>query len=96
MKIYLVKNYYGSYDSSVESIDKVYKTQKQAEDYIEAVKLRIKELEILYNNLSDIGHHDENDDIYDKAMEKFDVDFPDTYYDNWDGNLFNIITMDVE
>jgi len=95
MKVYLVLNHYGSYDSSYVSTDKIFSTNMKAVDYVSKVKLRIEELKSLYNNMSDHGH-DENDDIYQLAEDKFDEDFPDTYFDNWDGNLFTIAERDLE
>lgn len=95
MKVYLVLNHSGSYDSSHTSVDKIFKTKEQAEDYISKVKTRMDELKVLFDNMPDNGH-DENDDIYDKALEQFEKDFPATIYDAWDGNLFVITERELE
>lgn len=95
MKVYLVQNSYGSYDGSHTSIDKIFDSKQKAEDYISAVKSRIEQLKVLHNNMSDNGH-DENDDIYDNAAILFNIDFPDSYYDAWDGNNFSINEIGVE
>lgn len=95
MKVYLVVNTYGSYEDVAQSIDKIFDTAEKADQYVKNVKARIEELKKLFNNMSDTGH-DENDSIYDKAVDQFDADFPDTYYDTWDGNYFHILEHEVE
>lgn len=95
MKIYLVQNSSGSYEDRFVHIDKIFDNSAKAQGYIESVLNRMSDLKKLFNNMSDDGH-DENDDIYDKALDQFNEDFPDTHYDSWDGNRFQIIERDVE
>lgn len=95
MKVYLVKNTYGSYEDVGQSIDKIFDTSAKADDYIKTIISRMYDLKELHNNLSDTGH-DEHDDIYDKALERFYIDFPDSSYDSWDGNTFTILVREVE
>jgi hypothetical protein len=95
MKIYIVKNTYGDYDTAHTSIDKIFDASSKAQSYIQEVLSRIYELKQLFNKMSDTGH-DENDDIYDKALVQFEIDFPDTYYDSWEGNTFQIVERSVE
>lgn len=95
MIVYLVQNTYGDPCESVTDIDKIFDSRGKAQGYIESFLNRMSDLEKLYDNMSDDGH-DENDDIYDKALSQFYIDFPDTHYDGWDGNRLTIIERDVE
>lgn len=95
MKVYLVENSYGSYEDHCKSIDKIFKSKEKAEEYILAVKARIAELNVVQDSLLD-NDFDEKDKIYESEIERFNQDFPDTYWDEWDGNYFSIKEMRVE
>lgn len=95
MKIYLVQNTSGSFEDTWERIDKVFDSRAKAQQYVETILNRIYDL----NQLRDKIHHEEfneADIAYEKGLVQFEVDFPDSHYDSWDGNRFQIIERDVE
>jgi len=93
MKVFLVENSYGSYDSFYTSVDKIFKTRIQTEDYITKVREKIKELKVLYDNLSD-DRYDKTYTVYYNVIEQFNIDFPDTIYDI--SNSFRITERELE
>jgi hypothetical protein len=95
MKVYLVQNTSGSYDGTWVCIDKIFDCKNKAEKYVLAVEARIAELDIVKDSLLD-NDFDEKDKIYESEIEMFNTDFPDTNWDEWDGNRFQIIERDVE
>jgi tRNA1(Val) A37 N6-methylase TrmN6 len=95
MKVYLVQNSYGSYEDGGTSIDKIFDSKDKAEAYILAVEARVAELEIIKNSLQD-NDFDEKDKIYESEIERFNIDFPDTTWDEWDSNSFRVTERNVE
>jgi hypothetical protein len=96
MKIYLVQNTSGSYENSWEHIDKVFNSKAKAQQYIESILNRMSDLKKLFNKMSSDNITDEHDVAYEKASDQFSIDFPDSNYDSWDGNRFQIIERYLE
>lgn len=95
MKVFLVENSYSSYVDRYTSIDKIFDSRAKAQEYIENVLNRMHDLKQIYDKLLDTDF-DEKDNTFDVALEKFEADFPDTYWDSWDGNIFTIKEIGVE
>lgn len=95
MKVYLVKNCYGSYGDLGTRIDKIFNSKEKAKNYITNVEARIAELKMVQDSLLD-NDFDEKDKIYESEIERFNKDFPDSYWDEWDGNHFSITEREVE
>jgi hypothetical protein len=91
----LVENSSGSYEDRWTHIDKIFDTRQKAQEYIEKVLNRIYDLNIISDSLLD-NDFDEKDKIYESEIERFKVDFPDSHWDEWEGNTFRIIEKDVE
>jgi hypothetical protein len=95
MKIYLVQNTAGAYDGTWVNIDKIYNSREKAQQYIESILTRIYDLEHMRDKLH-FEQINEADDIYEAALTQITLDFPDSHYDSWDGNSFQIIERDIE